>query len=110
MWSCLNFKHSSHYGQMYRINYGTNKTKITVVGSEIDQNHFSDVKPWTMDNEVVKILTMSTVSENKNIDLRLEKGRKNMHSFLGAFSYKCLLSPVLKIHIFFASDLFQRWL
>ena len=63
-----------------------------------------------MDNQVVKVVidnehlgqTVSgTNQENKNIDLRLEKGRKNLYSFLGAgFSYKCLLSPVLKLHIF----------
>ena len=101
---------ASHYGKMYRIKYGAEKTKITVVGSEIDQNYFFDVKPWTMDNEVVKVVidnehlgqTVSgTNQEDKNVDLRLDKGRKNLYSFLGSgFSYKCLLSPVLKLHIF----------
>ena len=101
---------ASHYGKMYRIKYGADKTKVTVVGSEIDQNYFMDVKPWIMDKEVVKVVTdnehlgqivSGKNQENKNVDLRLEKGRKNLYSFLGAgFSYKCLLSPVLKLHIY----------
>jgi hypothetical protein len=37
----------------------------------------------------------------KNVDLRIEKGRKNLFGLLGpAFSFKCLLSPVVKIHLF----------
>ena len=58
----------------------------------IDQNYFSDVKPWTMDTEVVKVVTdnehlgqtvSGTNQEILNIDLRLEKGRKNLKSILG---------------------------
>ena len=76
---------ASHYGKMYRIKYGAAKTKVTVVGSEIDQNYFSDVKPWIMDNEVVQVVTdnehlgqivSGTNQEVKNVDLRLEKERK----------------------------------
>ena len=101
---------ASHYGKMFRIKYGATKTKVTVVGSEVDQNYFSDVKPWIMDGEVVQVvednehlgqIVSGKNQEDKNIDLRVEKGRKNLYSFLGsAFSYKCLLSPVLKLHIF----------
>ena len=101
---------AAHYGKMYRIKYGAAKTKVTVVGSEIDQKYFSDVKPWNMDNDVVQVvednehlgqIVSGRNQEDKNIDLRLEKGRKNLYSLLGSgFSYKCLLSPVLKLHIY----------
>ena len=37
---------ASNYGQRYRIKYGANKTKITIVGSELDKNSFQDIKPW----------------------------------------------------------------
>ena len=39
--------------------------------------------------------------EEKNIDLRLEKGRKSLFGLLGAgFAFKSSLSPVVKLHIF----------
>ena len=39
--------------------------------------------------------------EQKNIDERISKGRKSLFALLGpALSYKCYLSPVLKIHLF----------
>ena len=95
---------------MYRIKYGASKTKVTVVGSEVDENYFHDVKPWTMDNQVVQVVednehlgqvVSGKNQELKNIDLRLMKTRKSLFSFLGAgFSYKCLLSPKLKHHVY----------
>ena len=33
---------ASHYGQRYRIKYGASKTKINVVGSEIDKEYLCD--------------------------------------------------------------------
>ena len=47
---------ASHYGKMFRIKYGADKTKVTVVGSDVDRSYFQDVKPWTMNNEVVKVV------------------------------------------------------
>ena len=41
---------------MYRIKYGASKTKVTVIGSEIDTIYFQDVTPWIMDNEVVNLV------------------------------------------------------
>ena len=39
--------------------------------------------------------------ESKNIDLRIQRGRASLFSLLGpAFAYKCLLSPLVKLHIF----------
>jgi hypothetical protein len=101
---------ASHYGKMYRIKYGASKTKVTVVGSEIDRKYFHDVQPWKMDEIVVKVVednehlgqvVSGKNQEMKNIDLKMEKGRKSLYSLLGAgFSFKCLLSPVLKLHIY----------
>ena len=46
-------------------------------------------------------IVSGTRQENKNIDERLKKGRNSLFSLLGpAFSYKCMLSPLVKIHLF----------
>ena len=97
---------ASHYGRKIRVKYGADKTKVTVVGSEVNIGYFQDVKPWTMNNEVVKVeednehlgqIVSGVKQEQKNVDMRLQKGRKSLYSLLGAgFAYKCLLSPVLK--------------
>ena len=47
---------AEHYGQRYRITYGAAKTKITVVGSDIDMEYYSDTKPWRMGGEPVKVV------------------------------------------------------
>ena len=79
----------SHFGKMYRIKFGAAKTKIVISGSEIDQNYFQQVRPWVMDSEVVNV-----VGENdhlgqiisgqhqieKNVDLKLKKGRGSLFS------------------------------
>ena len=101
---------ASNYGQRYRIKYGASKTKITIVGAEVDKNYFLDTKPWTMDGEQVKIvednehlgqIVSDVRQEQKNIDLKLRKGRGTLFKLLGpAFAYKCLLSPAVKLHLF----------
>ena len=101
---------ASHYGQRYRVKYGATKTKITVVGAEIDKEYFADVKPWKMDGETVQIvednehlgqIVSDIRAEAKNVDLRLRKGRGMLFSLLGpAFAYKCLLSPIVKLHFY----------
>ena len=101
---------ASYYGEMYRIKYGASKTKVTVVGSEVDIDYFQDVTPWRMDGEVVKVvednehlgqIVSGRNQEEKNVDLKTQKGRKNLFGLLGAgFSYKCLLSPLVKLHIY----------
>ena len=63
-----------------------------------------------MDGEQVKVvdnndhlgqIVSGHQQEEKNIDERITKGRNNLFGLLGAaFSYKCHLSPVLKIHLF----------
>ena len=101
---------ASHYGCRYKIKYGASKTKITIVGSQADMQFYSDTKPWIMDGEQVKVvenndhlgqIVSGYRQEEKNIDERILKGRNNLFGMLGAaFSYKCHLSPVLKIHLF----------
>ena len=36
---------AEHYGERYKIKYGAAKTKITVIGSDIDMEYFSDTTP-----------------------------------------------------------------
>ena len=73
---------SAKYGKMYRITYGASKTKITIIGSEVDNSYFSDISPWIMDNETVEIVEnnehlgqiVSNVKQTiKNVDRRTEK-------------------------------------
>ena len=83
---------AENYGTRYRIRYGAAKTKITIVGSDIDMQYFRDTTPWTMGGESVKVVENNehlgqVVSgmrqEAKNIDLRIQKGRNNLFSLLG---------------------------
>ena len=83
---------------------------MTVVGSALDMDYYSDVTPWQLDGQRVKVTVdndhlgqiVSGISqEQKNIDLRIEKGRNNIFGLLGpAFAYKCLLSPAVKLHLY----------
>ena len=101
---------AEEYGRMYRIQYGASKTKITVVGSDIDMDYFKDISPWKMNNETIEVvdnnehlgqIVSGKRQEEKNVDKNLDKGRKSLFSLLGAgFSFKCFLSPTLKLHIF----------
>ena len=101
---------AAFYGKMYRIEYGASKTKITVVGSEVDSSYFSDISPWKMNGETVEIvednehlgqIVSGKSQEQKNVDLRIAKARKCLFGLLGSsFAFKCNLSPVLKLHIF----------
>ena len=73
-------------------------------------NYFHNMKPWTMDSQVFQIvennehlgqIVSGKDQEIKNIDLRIEKARNSLYSFLGVgFSYKCMLSPKLKLHVY----------
>ena len=101
---------AEHYGRRYRITYGASKTKITVVGSEVDMEYFSDITPWRMGGNTVQVvenndhlgqIVSGRRQEGKNVDERLKKGRNSLFSLLGpAFSFKCMLSPLVKIHLF----------
>ena len=99
-----------HYGKMFRITYGASKTKVTVVGSDVDVKYYEDVKPWRMDDQVVQVvedndhlglIVSNKNQEQKNVDLKMNKGRNNLYTLLGSgFAYKSFLSPVLKLHIY----------
>ena len=81
-----------------------------MVGSDSDRTYYSDVSPWVLDGLKVKVsldnehlgqIVSGVDQEQKNVDLRIQKGRNNIFGILGpAFSYKCLLSPEVKIHLF----------
>ena len=83
---------------------------MTIVGSEVDMKYYSDVSPWKLDGQTVSVtenndhlgqVVSGVNQEQKNIDLRIDKGRKNLFGMLGpAFAYRCLLSPLLKVHLF----------
>ena len=47
---------AEHYGRRYKIKYGAAKTKITVVGSDVDMDYYSDTTPWRMDGATVKVV------------------------------------------------------
>ena len=101
---------SQHYGKLYRVKYGANKTVISVVGSKQDMKYYTDIQPWNMNNSPVSVkedndhlgLTVSGIrEEEKNIDLKIRKARGSLFKLLGpAFSAKCLLSPALQMHLF----------
>ena len=46
---------ANFYGVMYKVTFGAAKTKITIVGSELDRNYYSDVAPWRFLGKKVKV-------------------------------------------------------
>ena len=98
------------YGDMYLVTYGAAKTKVTVIGSDIDMRYYRDLAPWQLDGQKVKVtvdnehlgqVVSGVEQEQKNVDLRISKGRSSLFGLLGpAFQFKCLLSPVVKFHLF----------
>ena len=101
---------ASHYGSLYRIQYGASKTKITVSGPEIDRKYYCDTKPWSMDGQPIDVvenndhlgqIDSGSKQEEKNIELRIKKSQNSLFALLGpAFSFKCLLSPVVRLHLY----------
>ena len=52
-------------------------------------------------NEHLGQIVSGSRQEEKNVDLRILKSRNMLFSLLGpAFSFKCLLSPTVKLHIY----------
>ena len=101
---------AENYGNMYRISYGATKTKVSVSGSDIDMRYYQSVNSWKMygdqvqvviDNEHLGQVVSGIDQQQKNIDLRIKKARGSLFSLLGpAFSYKCNLSPEVKLYIY----------
>ena len=100
----------AHYGSLYRIQYGASKTKITVSGPEIDQDYYRSTKPWKMNGDSIDVvennehlgqIVSGCRQEEKNIELRIRKSQNSLFALIGpAFSFKYLLSPVLKLHLY----------
>ena len=44
---------AQHYGEMYDITYGSDNSKKILYGSKCDQDFFSDIHPWTINNDLV---------------------------------------------------------
>ena len=101
---------AAFYGKLYRIQYGASKTKITVSGPEIDMNYYSDTKPWKMNGQPIDVvenndhlgqIVSGNRQEEKNVELRIKKSQNSLFALLGpAFSFRCLLSPVVKLHLY----------
>ena len=99
----------SHYGKRYQVVFNVEKTKIVVTGSKLDMQYYQDTSPWYLNNERVSVVETNEhlglqVSgqneEQKNIDQNIEKCRRSLFALLGpAFSFKCLLSPVVQTHL-----------
>lgn len=94
---------------MYKVAYGSDKTKVVISGPPIDQKYYQDTKPWKICNGKIQVVDQNehlgqVISgdrqESKNVDLRITMGKKALFSLLGpAFAYKCLLSPEVKLHL-----------
>ena len=100
---------AEYYGEKYEVSYGSDKTKVVVYGSKVDEQFYFDLCPWKMNNS-----SLSVVNENKhlgqiisnsdeyqkNIDLNISKARKSLFSLFGpTMSQSCQLNPSLKLHI-----------
>ena len=98
------------YGEMYHVTYGASKSKVTVVGSKIDMNYYHELSPWKLNEQKVKVaenndhlgqIVSGVDQEQKNIDLRICKGRNALYSLFGqSFQHKSLLNPKLKHHLY----------
>ena len=99
----------SHYGKRYQLNFNAEKTKIVVTGSKTDMNFYKETHPWQLNGETVSVvdtnehlgLVVSGLDEEqKNSDQNIQKCRNSLFGLLGpAYSYKCLLPPVVLIHL-----------
>ena len=55
----------------------------------------------TVDNEHLGQIVSGINQSVKNVDLRILKSRGSLFKLLGpAFAYKCMLSPVVKLHLY----------
>ena len=101
---------AEHFGKLYRIQYGVLKTKITVSGPDVDVQYYKDTQPWNMAGQPIEVvennehlgqILSGSRQEEKNVDLRIKKSINILFALLGtAFSFKCLLSPVVKFHLY----------
>ena len=45
-----------HYGDLFEVPYGSDKTKIVVYGANIDEEYYASVKPWKINGERIPVL------------------------------------------------------
>ena len=79
-------------------------------GPEIDIKYYEDTKPWKMDGQSINVvennehlgqIVSGTRQAEKNVEMRIQKSQNSLFALLGpAFSFRCLLSPVVKLHLF----------
>ena len=99
----------SHYARRYQLQFNAGKTKIVVSGSKIDMDFYKSTCPWTLNgerisvvdtNEHLGLIVAGYNEESRNVDENITKCRTSLFSLLGpAFAYKCMLSPVVQLHI-----------
>ena len=105
----------SNYAKKYQLNFNAEKTKIVVTGSKVDMNFYKDTRPWTLNGERIRVVdnnnhlglvVSGSEEEQKNDDKNILKCRNSLFALLGpAFSYKCLLSPIVQSHLWRACSL-----
>ena len=98
-----------HYGKRYRLIFGADKTKVTITGSKVDMQYYSDINIWSLygekitvseDNDHLGLVVSGANEEMKNVDKNIQSTRDSMFALLGkAFSYKCKLAPNVQLHI-----------
>jgi hypothetical protein len=98
----------SYFGRRYRIVFNADKTKL-------DMDHYKDVSPWHLNDEKISVvdenehlgfIVSGTSEEQKNADSNIQECRRSLLSLSGpAFSFKCLLSPSVKIHMWHTCNL-----
>ena len=99
----------SHYAKRYQLRFNAEKTKIVVTGSKVDMAFYKETCPWTLNGEKVKVvennehlglIVSGSDEEQKNVDDNIINCRNSVFALLGpAFAFKCLLSPLVQIHL-----------
>ena len=99
----------AHYAKQYQLKFNPSKTKVIVTGSKIDMAFYKDTMPWTLNgqrisvvdnNEHLGLIVSGIDEEQKNVDANIINCRVSLLAMLGpAFSYRCLLSPTVQVHL-----------
>ena len=99
----------SHYASRYQLQFNAAKTKIVVTGSKVDMSFYKDTAPWSLNGEKISVvdknehlglIVSGSDEESSNVDENINKCRASMFALLGpAFAFKCLLSPLVQLHI-----------
>ena len=91
------------------MNFGADKTKVTVSGSAHDMNYYRDIPFWTLnghcievseDNEHLGMIVSGVDEESKNVDKNITAARNALFAMLSpVFLHKCKLSPTVQTHL-----------